>query len=117
MSNDIRSPALVSARAEADPRWWVAPLAGTLSAPLPAIVASGAENAFAERPFLLTGGLVLAYALILPSWFLARTPARRRRRKELAVAGCVAAAAFPALISTLGWTAFLVLLFTGHVDG
>ncbi|MFI8002648.1 hypothetical protein [Streptomyces sp. NPDC086010] len=117
MSNDIRIPAPTTAPAETDPRWWAAPLAATLLAPALAVTVSAPDNLFAERGFLLAVGLGAAFALILPSWFLARTPARGRRRKDLAVAGCAVAAGFPSLVTALGWTVFLVALFTGHVDG
>jgi hypothetical protein len=117
MSNDIRTPVPLAVCTESQPRWWVAPLTGTLVAPALAFTVSRVENTFADRPFLLTGSMVLAYALILPSWFAGRTPARGRRRNCLVVSGCAIAAYFPALISALGWTLFVVMLFSGQVDG
>ncbi|MET9591635.1 hypothetical protein ABZY45_11740 [Streptomyces sp. NPDC006516] len=117
MSNDIRTPVSLAPRALSGSRWWAVPLTGTLAAPALTVIVSSAENAFAGRTFLLTGGMVLAYALILPSWFLGRTPDRRHRRTGLVVSGCAIAFSFPALISTLGWTVFLVALLTGQVDG
>ncbi|MDF6018653.1 hypothetical protein [Streptomyces sp. JH34] len=117
MSNDVRTSTPLTAPTEPEPRWWAAPLTGTVLAPVLAVAVSSVENTFADRTFLLTGGLLLAYALVLPSWFLARTPARRRRRNGLVLSGCVIAAWFPVLISTTGWTLFLVMLFTGHIDG
>ncbi|MFF5894512.1 hypothetical protein ACFY8O_01170 [Streptomyces argenteolus] len=69
MSDDIRTPVPLAAHGPAGSRWWASPLAGTLAAPAPAVVVSSADNAFAGRTFLLTGGTVLAYALILPSRF------------------------------------------------
>ncbi|MFD6281941.1 hypothetical protein ACFWFI_41245 [Streptomyces sp. NPDC060209] len=118
MSNDVRTPVVpLSAPTEPEPRWWAAPLTGTVLAPALAVAVSSMENAFADRAFLLTGGLLISYALVLPSWFLARTHARSRRRNGLVLAGCMAAAFFPAVVSTLGWTLFLVMLFTGHIDG
>ena len=114
MSNDIRTAVPLAPRALSGSRWWAVPLTGTLAAPALTVIVSSAENAFADRTFLLTGGLVLAYALILPSWFPGRTPARRT---GLVVSGCAIAFSFPALISMLGWTVFVVALLTGHVDG
>ncbi|MFE3515819.1 hypothetical protein [Streptomyces sp. NPDC059166] len=115
MSNDIRVAPTTSVQSA--PRWWAAPLLGTLLAPLVAAAVSGTDNTFADRTFLMAGGVVLAYAVILPSWFLSRAPALGRRRIHLAAVGCALAAMFPAMISTLGWMVFLVALFTGHVDG
>lgn len=105
----------LAAHGPAGSRWWAGPWAGTLVAP--AVVVSSADNAFAGRTFLLTGGTVLAYALILPSRFPGRTPARRHRRTGLVVSGCALALCFPALVSTLGCALFLVALLTGQVGG
>ncbi|WP_069170530.1 hypothetical protein [Streptomyces griseus] len=123
MSNSVRThlphpvAAGPAARPEPDPGWWVLPLTGTVLAPVLAVVVSGADHLFAGRAFLLTGGLVLAYALILPSWFLARTADRRRRRGDLVLAGCACAAGLPSLLTALGWAVFLVMLCTGGVNG
>ncbi|MEU1125877.1 hypothetical protein ABZ371_20495 [Streptomyces sp. NPDC005899] len=121
MSNSVRThtprPVTTAARPEPDPRWWALPLAGTVLAPGLAFAASRPDHLFAGRPFLLCGGLLLAYAVVLPSWFLPRTTAGRRRRGDLVLAGCACAAGLPSLLTALGWTVFLVMLFTGHVDG
>ncbi|MEU1482479.1 hypothetical protein [Streptomyces sp. NPDC005752] len=117
MSTDVRTPAPLAAQHEPERHWWVAPLTGTVLAPALAAAVSSAENTFADRAFLFTGGLLLSYALILPSWFLARAPALGRRRNGLVLGGCMTAAFFPAVVSMAGWTLFLVMLFTGHIDG
>ncbi|MDQ0793839.1 hypothetical protein [Streptomyces sp. B1I3] len=121
MSNSVRTyaprPVTTHARPEPDPRWWVLPLAGTALAPVLAVVVTRADHLFAGRPFLLAGCLVLAYALIAPSWFLPRTADRRRRRGDLVLAGCACAAGFPSLITALGWVVFFVMLCTGNVSG
>lgn len=112
MSTDVRTPFPLAVRPEHEPRWWAAPLTGTVLAPALTAAVSTVENTFADRAFLLTWGLLLSYALVLPSWFLARTPARRQRRNALVLSGCVIAAWFPVLVSTTGWTLFLAMLFT-----
>ncbi|MFC8225697.1 hypothetical protein [Streptomyces sp. NPDC057287] len=117
MSTDARTPLSLAARPETEARWWAAPLTGTVLAPALTAAVSSAENTFADRTFLAAAGLLISYALILPSWFLARTPARRQRRNGLVIAGCAIAAWFPALISTAGWAVFLIALFTGRIDG
>ncbi|MFH9619371.1 hypothetical protein ACH4MM_37510 [Streptomyces pratensis] len=117
MSTDVRTPFPLTPRQDPEPRWWAVPLTGTVLAPALASAVSSVENTFADRAFLLTGGVLLSYLLVLPSWFLARTPALRRRRNGLVLSGCMTAALFPAVVSTVGWTLFLVMLFTGHVDG
>ncbi|MFE6185315.1 hypothetical protein ACFQ6U_12920 [Streptomyces sp. NPDC056465] len=113
MSTDLRPPVPLAARPEPEPRGWAAPLTGTVAAPALSAAVSSAENAFADRTFLLAGGLLLSYALILPSWF----PARRQRRNGLVLSGCAVAALSLAMISTLGWAVSLVALLTGHIDG
>ncbi|MFD5870130.1 hypothetical protein [Streptomyces sp. NPDC060322] len=117
MSTDARTPFPLAVRPEPERRWWAAPLTGTVLAPVLAAAVSSVENTFADTRFLLAGSLLLSYALILPSWFLARTPARRQRRVGLVLSGCAIAAWFPVLISTTGWVVFLIALFTGQVDG
>ncbi|MDV5147476.1 hypothetical protein R1T08_25680 [Streptomyces sp. SBC-4] len=101
---------------EPDARWWAAPLVGTLVSPLGAYAVSGTQNMWAAAPFMLVGSLVVAFALIVPSWFLARTRRRHRARVALAALGTGAAVLFPYLISTAGWMVFIVMLLTGNVS-
>ncbi|WP_137994168.1 hypothetical protein [Streptomyces vilmorinianum] len=100
---------------EPDPRWWVAPLVGSVVAPVLAVAAAGSQGMWADAPFMLVGSLVSAFALIVPSWFLARTRRRHQRRITLAALGCGLAAGFPLLLATVGWTVLIVMLLTGNV--
>ncbi|MGW6389551.1 hypothetical protein ACWFR1_03395 [Streptomyces sp. NPDC055103] len=111
-------PSFVVAAAgdEPDARWWAAPLVGTLVSPLGAYAVSGTQDMWAAAPFMLVGSLVVAFALLVPSWFLARTRRRRRARVVLAAFGTGAAVLFPYMVSTVGWMVFLVMLLTGNVD-
>ncbi|MFJ8664345.1 hypothetical protein [Streptomyces sp. NPDC093600] len=98
-----------------DPQWWVPPLVATVAAPLLAAVVSGAENLFAPGSFMFAGSLLTSLALILPTWFLARTRRRRATRVGLAASGCALALAFPFLLATVGWIVLIVMLLTGNV--
>jgi hypothetical protein len=99
-----------------DPRWWVAPLIATALAPVLSVAVSGTAQMFAGSLFMMTGSLTLSFALILPSWFMARTTARRAARVTLAVSGCALAGLFPFLIAVIGWVLFFVMLFTGNIS-
>ncbi|MFD8012690.1 hypothetical protein [Streptomyces sp. NPDC058955] len=109
------APSTVSAGDAADPRWWGPTLAGTLLAPVLSCGAAVAGDLFTALPVVLAAGFVLPLAVVAPGWFLARTVRRRRTRVRLAVTGCALAAAYPLLLTQLGWTYFFVMLLTGNV--
>ncbi|KQX59379.1 MULTISPECIES: hypothetical protein [unclassified Streptomyces] len=100
---------------EADPRWWVPPLAATLLSPLLSLMAVAAMDMLTALPVLLISGFLLPFAAVVPSWCLARTRRRRQARINLAVVACGLAAGYPGLLIGVGSTVFFVMLLTGNV--
>ncbi|MFJ8658352.1 hypothetical protein [Streptomyces sp. NPDC093795] len=100
---------------EADPRWWVFPLAATVLAPLLSFWVAGEAGMFAALPVFLIGGFVVPFAFVVPAWCLARTKRRRQARVNLAVLAGGLAVVYPALIDAIGWMVFFVLLLTGNL--
>ncbi|GHG34079.1 hypothetical protein [Streptomyces zaomyceticus] len=100
---------------ETDPRWWVAPLAATVVAPLLSFLVAVRADLFTALPVFLIGGFVLPLALVVPGWCLARTRRRRQARINLAALACLLAVAYPALIGGIGVAIFVVMLLTGNI--
>ncbi|MFD8642148.1 hypothetical protein ACFV14_17800 [Streptomyces zaomyceticus] len=98
-----------------DPRWWVAPLAATVVAPLLSFLVAVWADLFTALPVLLIGGFALPLALVVPGWCLARTRRRRQARINLAALACLLAVAYPALIGGIGVIFFVVMLLTGNI--
>lgn len=106
----------VRARGDAtDPRWWVAPLAATVVAPLLSFLVALWADLFTALPVLLIGGFALPLTLVVPGWCLARTRRRRQARINLATLACLLAVAYPALIGGIGVVFFAVMLLTGNI--
>ncbi|MFD9045433.1 hypothetical protein [Streptomyces zaomyceticus] len=108
-------PAVTAPGDETDPRWWVAPLAATVVAPLLSFLVAVWADLFTALPVFLIGGFVLPLALVVPGWCLARTRRRRQARINLAALACLLAVAYPALIGGIGVAIFVVMLLTGNI--
>ncbi|WP_405871861.1 hypothetical protein OHB11_16980 [Streptomyces zaomyceticus] len=108
-------PAVTAPGDETDPRWWMAPLAATVVAPLLSFLMAVWADLFTALPVFLIGGFVLPLALVVPGWCLARTRRRRQARIDLATLACCLAVAYPALIGGIGVAVFVVMLLTGNI--
>ncbi|MEV4942661.1 hypothetical protein [Streptomyces zaomyceticus] len=111
----VTGPAVMAPGDATDPRWWVAPLAATVVAPLLSFLVAVWADLFTALPVFLIGGFALPLAAAVPGWCLARTRRRRQARINLATLACLLAVAYPALIGGIGVVFFVVMLLTGNI--
>ncbi|MFF2779722.1 hypothetical protein ACFVU3_33080 [Streptomyces sp. NPDC058052] len=99
-----------------DPLWWVAPLAGTLGAPVLLLLTGSTVELLSAHPVVIAVSFLVPLLVALPGWFLARTTRRRRTRIGLAGLACAIAAAYPQILGGLGVVVLLVMLVTGNAS-